>query len=191
MLTVTSVLEREDALKLPEYLCAQWGIEDGVHLHAAMRGKILCLAKTKQARSVATIRVIDSHIILTKNLVEVLGMRRGSHVSLTLEDDTLTLYRSKIIPLHSEASNTEKLMRKLERELESCRISSISMRYQALIEDIYMFLILNKWSEATIESLLEKPYPLRDLIMKLHNDEEFDEFFENKMKELTLSYTTE
>jgi len=191
MLTVTAVLESGNFLRLPESLCTQWGLEDDINVYVSMRDKEMCLTKAKQAWMVDTVRIIDAYCILPKHLTAILGIKCGSHVSLTLEDDMVTLNRSKIIPLRTQPTIAERLESKLWREFLDCKTTPAGERYQILLEDVLMFLILTEWDDTTAESLLEKPYPLKDLVMRFRGDEEYDDFFEKKIKELTLLYAAE
>jgi len=188
MITFTSVLGLENSIELPEDLLTHWGARHGTELYAKMKNKRLHLSKTESAGAVTTITVMETHICVPDYLIEVMGLRRSSPVALILEDDSVTIYPSKMIAMHCKAASADRLLRKLEREFESSKESSIAQYYGALIEDVYMFLILNKWDDDTVQGLLEKPYPLRDLVMEFRNDEEFDSFFERKIKELTISY---
>jgi len=176
-------------IKLPSSLCKKWSIEEGIYLFAEICDKKVLLFKEMRKTTIQSILIdAEARIILPKPIIDIVGFRVGQSVSLILDKNVLSLKNSKIIPMHSPENKAEKLMEKLERELDASKKNPIGVRYHALLNDICMFIILNNWDDVVIESLLEKPHPLKDLLHALRADGEFDEFFEQKMRELTLSY---
>ena len=187
MLKVTSVLQSENYIQFPEALYTEWKIQEESDLYISIDKNNLILSKAK-CNHAAIIRVyVGFGIILPELYVRTMGIQIGSEVSLTLDDDTVVIHKGNVVHLFSASSNKDKLIAKLNREFDTNQGSNNIWLY----EDIHMFLILNEWDDTVIDNLLTKENILKELAFKLRNDDEFDEFFEKKMKELTLLYASE
>lgn len=81
----------------------------------------------------------------------------------------------------------EALEIKLKNELEEISTDLFSKSH---LTDIGMFLIGNDWDEDVLASLLSKPSVVRDLAHAFHLDELSSEFFEMRMRQLTLVYAS-
>ena len=71
-----------------------------------------------------------------------------------------------------------KLINKLEREFEQSN-------KDLLLEDIKEFLLVSDWDDGTIEILLKRDNLLHEFFIAILDDDEINELFENKVKELT------
>ncbi|MCL2568085.1 MAG: hypothetical protein FWE12_01440 [Oscillospiraceae bacterium] len=76
----------------------------------------------------------------------------------------------------------EALEKKLEKEL--VQLSKRSK--QSYLEDIWSVLALSEWSEEEIPRLLQTPNLLREVALTLQDDDVFLDFFEQRVKDLTL-----
>ena len=188
MLVVTSFLETENAIKLPDILCAQWGVKQGDAIYAALENKQISFTKQHEQPTAVLDIGINEYIILPYHLMGLLGFRPGIYLSLVLEADTLTMERCRVVPLHSPAANVARLHRKLEREFKTLENCPFGMQNHSMLQDIYMFLTLTAWGDSVVRGLLSTPSPLKDLLLAFQNDSAYYDFFTRKITELTLPY---
>ena len=203
MFTVTSVLGKDNYVTIPDSLCEEWVLMNTDFLYASMRRGALFITKEKRINTAAleilrlnkTILPFENIVLastfgfyLPDYLVKALKIKVGSEVLFTLDEDRLWLSRSKEIFVFSRERTALRLVDKLTREFEEAQASQYGIKYSVLMEDIYMFLLLGNWDDATARALLEKPTPMQDLLLLLRNDEEFDKFFDKKLLALLKGY---
>ena len=62
---------------------------------------------------------------------------------------------------------------------------------QSFLEDIYSLLTLSEWSEDVLLRLIKTPNLLQEVAQRIHNDDMFSAFFEQRARELILELTTD
>ena len=188
LLSFARIFEFDNFLRFSEQLRKAWGLTEGDRLYVTLENETLLYRKDKQEHSISVEIEPGFGIRVCRDHLKALNIRTGDPVSLTLAGDVLKLRRRCQIIHFSSGESAACLMEKLSTDLDESSSSRYGIRYSALLEDIYMFLILNNWDSSTVRSLLEKKSPLRDLVRKLRSDDEFNRFFQSKMQELVTDY---
>jgi len=180
--TFTTVFEQENFLRFPDILPGIWGIDDE-DLYAETRGGEIFLRKKRAKNTVAILGVSPGFgVSLPPLLVKAAGLCFGHEVELTLEDDVLRLHNTKKIAFDSPAVKRAVLEVKLQKELAKAANSS----EVSLLTDIYHILIYHEWEIEVLDGLLRVPNPLQTVADALGDDEAFAEFYEDRVRHLTL-----
>jgi len=148
------------------------------------------LTKTKRKNSFATKVCTGFNILLPEFMMNTWIFRVNNEIVLTLEDNVVTFNRGKITHFYSP-SIQDKLIAKIGRELLDIREMKKWKSCESLIEDIAAFLILEKWDDTVMNSLLEKPDLLKKLVTKFRSDGECNELFERTLRNLVLKQALE
>ena len=185
MLKVTSVLESEYCVQLPEILCTNWELDADAELYASVSNGKLLITKERQKSTVVIIPLsVEMGIIIPEFLFHALNLQIGGHITLTLNDEVLTLSGSNIIDFHS----TAQLEKKLEREFKALVERPIGKRYFMMLEDVMNFLIYNELEDELVAGLLNKPNPLLEIAFMVRDDEELGDIIDARIKEKAWEY---
>ena len=186
-MTFTTTFDRENFLRLPDALYEAWGIEDE-DLYAEVRGSEIFLHKNRAKNTVTVVGVfLHSGLSLSPYLIKTAGLRFGHEVVLTLEDDVLCITNTKAIALDSPIVRKALLEKKLQRELAE----STGSNNATLLEDIYFIIAYSDWDAEVADSLLRMPDLLYNVALMLGNDDIFSDFYEKRVRDLTLQYVVD
>lgn len=181
MLMVTSLMDRENYMEFPMPLCEQWCIEEGQRLYISVNKNEAVLSKTQKRNAFHVNICVGLGIFIPSELAKKLNFRRNSEMVLTLQDDVVTVSRGKVTNLGF--TDKEKFENKVRVELDKAKEWTTDAK---TMEDICMFLILSTWDKEVIEKLIDKPNLLEKLAAELYEDDEYQEFFDRKLRELIL-----
>jgi len=188
MLKVTSFLENEYYVQLPEILCTSWELDADSELYASISDGKLWITKTKQRKSAVIIPLtVDMGIIIPEYLVQVLNFQTGYQITLTLNEDIVIISGNSKINLSLAAE----LETKLARELEIAQSGVLGRLYWMYLEDVYNLLTHSKLDDEVIEGLLIKPNPLIEIIYKIREDDELNDYIDNRILEKAREYAFE
>jgi len=172
-MAITTVFERENFLQLPDSLCQQWGLTDDHDLYASIHDGDISLTKERRKNTVAVVGVfLGRGIFLPDHLAKSAGLWIGCGVSLSLENDVLTLRSTNEAFLFSPATKKMIWENKLGREFSGGGNSTILSE-----KDIYMLLLLENWDADLIARLSKKSNLLQTLWERLADDEKLYDFF--------------
>jgi len=188
MLKVTSILESEYYVQLPEVLCSSWELDADTELYASISDGKLWITKTRQKSTVVIIPLsINMGIIIPEFLIQTLNLQTGSKITLTLNEDIVTLSGSNIINFDL----TKELETKLTRELEIAQNGVLAKQYHMYLEDIFILLTHSELDDEVIEGLLRKPDPLVEIIFKIRDDDELNDYIDKRILEKAREYALE
>jgi len=192
MILMRSIFGAENAIKIPQLIYHSFHLEGGDLLSVSVSRKNLLLTKTWQKGSVANITITRNlEIILPDLFVKTLGLKIGGEVFLSLKGEVLTLYASNIIDMNSQEFLANRLMKKLTAEFERKNHPSFGAGYASLLEDLYNFLLLEEWDNDIINRLLQRPNILSEILIRVRDDEAFDNMFEHTMRNKIIEYAME
>jgi len=199
MFIITYLSKKENSITIPAVLHDKWGLDGIEHLYASIRTNHVIFTKHAHSNSTQTnltrakrikhqphsnSNICDKMFYLDAHFITQLKISPGDEVLLALDNDELTLHKSDVAQVQSQKKALLDLEEKLTKEYEDIKARQIGTDPCWLLDDIYMFLLLNSWDEATLNALFSNPNTIKELLADFRNDNEVNEFLNKKLLEI-------